>query len=319
TFPQSKSKQMATSSISIAIHHRVCNNIPALSLDHPAPISTPTYTPFISLKSKLKHSPLVASHNPISPPLFLHHLCRASSAFETASEEEDPELFSEEEEETEEYSKSQSSESRRLYVGNLPFSMTSSQLSEVFSEAGRVDYVEIVYDRVTDRSRGFGFVTMGSHEEAQEAIRKFDGSQVGGRTVKVNFPEVPQGGEREVMGPKIKSIYKAFVDSPHKIYAGNLGWALTSQGLRDAFADQPGFLSAKVIYESASGRSRGFGFVTFESAKEMESARNIMDGVEVEGRPLRLSVAIERAAPPPRVAEVNTTPERSDMFSSVGV
>ncbi|KAK6944130.1 RNA recognition motif domain [Dillenia turbinata] len=313
---------MAASSISIAVHHTVCNKIPALSIDHPAPISTPIYTPFISLKSKLKHSPLTTTHNPISPPPFLHHLCRASSAFETASEEEDPEIVSEEEEEEgtdEKYSQSLSSEARRLYVGNLPYWMTSSQLSEVFSEAGRVGYAEIVYDRVTDRSRGFGFVTMGSHEEAQEAIRKFDGSQVGGRTVKVNFPEVPQGGEREVMGPNLKSIYKPFVDSPHKIYAGNLGWGLTSQGLRDAFADQPGFLSAKVIYDRASGRSRGFGFITFESAEEMESARNAMDGVEVEGRPLRLSVAFERPAAASRVAEENTNPQSSDMLSSVGV
>jgi hypothetical protein len=105
--------------------------------------------------------------------------------------------------------------------------------------------------------------------------------QVGGRTVKVNFPEVPRGGEREVMGPKVRSSNRGYIDSPHKLYAGNLGWGLTSEGLRDAFADQQGLLSAKVIYERDSGRSRGFGFVSFETAEYAESALSAMNGVVI--------------------------------------
>lgn len=97
--------------------------------------------------------------------------------------------------------------------------------------------------------------------------------------MRVNFPEVPRGGEKEVMAPKIRSSYKGFVDSPHKIYAGNLGWGLTSQGLIDAFANQTGLLSAKVIYERDTGRSRGFGFVSFESDENAEAALNAMNGV----------------------------------------
>lgn len=103
--------------------------------------------------------------------------------------------------------------------------------------------------------------------------------QIGGRTVRVNFPEVPRGGEKEVMGPTIRSSYNKFVDSPHKIYAGNLGWSLTSQSLKEAFENQPGILSAKVIYDRASGRSRGFGFVSFETAEDAESALDSMNGV----------------------------------------
>lgn len=204
-------------------------------------------------------------------------------------------------------------------MGNLPYSMTSSELSRVFGEAGRVASVQIVYDRVTDRSRGFGFVTMASVEDAKEAIRMFDGSLVGGRTVKVNFPEVPRGGEREVMGPSIRDSYRGFVDSPNKIYAGNLPWGLTSQGLRDAFADQPGLLSAKVIYERDSGRSRGFGFISFASAEDAESALNAMNGVEVDGRPLRLNLAAERAPPvSPQPLEITEDSLDSlETFSSI--
>lgn len=103
--------------------------------------------------------------------------------------------------------------------------------------------------------------------------------QIGGRTVKVNFPEVPRGGEREVMGPKIRSSNRDFIESPHKIYVGNLSWIITSEKLKDTFDEQPGFLSAKVIYEKQSGKSRGFGFVTFSSPEAAESALNAMNGL----------------------------------------
>ncbi|KAL2464077.1 33 kDa ribonucleoprotein [Forsythia ovata] len=286
---------------------------------------TPTH--FFPVKPKPIKTPNLKSHYNLNSPPFSHSLlfC-ALAAFDSVEitqeivPEEEAEQDVVEEDEDDEGVESQSAEAGRLYVGNLPFSMTSSQLSEIFAEAGRVVSVEIVYDRVTDRSRGFAFVTMGSAEEAKEAIRLFDGSQIGGRTAKVNFPEVPRGGEREVMAPKIRSSYQGFVDSPHKLYAGNLSWTLTSQGLREAFADQPGFLSAKVIFDRESGRSRGFGFISFASAEEVESALNAMNGVELEGRPLRLNLAEQRApvSPPEAISSISDNDlENSEMLSSL--
>ncbi|CAH9078855.1 unnamed protein product [Cuscuta epithymum] len=196
-----------------------------------------------------------------------------------------------EEEGEDEGAESQPDDAGKLFVGNLPFTVTSSQLSEIFSEAGHVRNVEVIYDRVTLRSRGFAFVTMGSVEEANEAIRMFNLSQIGGRSVKVNFPEVPKGGEREVIAPRVRSSNAETTDSQFKIYAANLNWRLTSQGLKEAFADQPGMLNANVVYDLDSGRSQGYGFISFASAEELEAALKTMDGVEVEGRPLRLQVA----------------------------
>ncbi|KAF7818864.1 33 kDa ribonucleoprotein, chloroplastic [Senna tora] len=284
----------------------------------------------------LSHKPLnlnFKSQFPTSSPLSLYHLPLASAAFDgfevaqdTASaqqEDPQPEPYEKSEEEEEDAPKvSDSNEAGRLYVGNLPYALTSSELAEIFRESGNVVSVEIVYDRVTDRSRGFAFVTMESAEDAKEAIRMFDGSQIGGRTVKVNFPEVPKGGERLVMGPKVKNNYRGFIESPHKIYAGNLGWGLTSQGLRDAFAEQPGFLSAKVIYERDTGRSRGFGFVSFQTAEDVETALNAMNGVEVEGRPLRLNLAADRTSTssPYLIEEgAEDNVDSSELVSSVSV
>lgn len=85
---------------------------------------------------------------------------------------------------------------KKLYVGNLPFSATDSQLTDLFSGAGTVESVRIVSDRETGRSRGFGFVEMSSDEEAQSAIEKFNGQQMDGRALTVNEarPQEPRGG-----------------------------------------------------------------------------------------------------------------------------
>lgn len=119
---------------------------------------------------------------------------------------------------------------------------------------------------------------MASSAEANAAIRMFNGTQVGGRTVRVNFPEVPRGGEREVMGPRTRASSRGYVDSLYKVYAGNLGWSVTSESLKDAFSQQPGLLGAKVLYENFSGRSRGFGFVSFASPEDAQLAIEKMNG-----------------------------------------
>lgn len=74
---------------------------------------------------------------------------------------------------------------KRLYVGNLPYNTTKSQLEELFSQAGSVVDASIVEDRDTGRPKGFGFVEMASEADAAAAIEKFDGKDFGGRNLKV--------------------------------------------------------------------------------------------------------------------------------------
>jgi RNA recognition motif-containing protein len=75
----------------------------------------------------------------------------------------------------------------RLYVGNLPFSADEEQVRELFAQNGRnVVEVKLVMDRDTGRPRGFGFVEMGSSEEADGAIRDLNGRDYGGRPLTVN-------------------------------------------------------------------------------------------------------------------------------------
>ncbi len=84
----------------------------------------------------------------------------------------------------------------RLYVGNLPFHATSDVLRTVFAAAGEVTDVHVMIDRETGRSRGFGFVTMGSPDEAQRAISQLNGQLLEGRALRVNEAEerAPRSG-----------------------------------------------------------------------------------------------------------------------------
>jgi len=84
---------------------------------------------------------------------------------------------------------------RRLYVGNLPYSATEDQLTELFGRAGKVDSVRVMRDMATGRARGFAFVEMSTDEEAQKAISEFHEQPMDGRALVVNEARPkPEGG-----------------------------------------------------------------------------------------------------------------------------
>ncbi len=75
---------------------------------------------------------------------------------------------------------------RKLYVGNLPYTVTESALSDKFAAYGTVESAKLIIDRETGRSKGFGFIEMASDSEAQAAIEKVNGTDYEGRPMKVN-------------------------------------------------------------------------------------------------------------------------------------
>jgi cold-inducible RNA-binding protein len=83
---------------------------------------------------------------------------------------------------------------RRLFVGNLPFSAEEDALQDLFAQAGPVDSVRVMRDQATGRSRGFGFVEMATEEGAQAAIDQFNDADFGGRRIAVNEARPPAGG-----------------------------------------------------------------------------------------------------------------------------
>ena len=75
---------------------------------------------------------------------------------------------------------------KKLYVGNLPYDTAETQLQDLFAQAGTVESVKVMRDMATGRARGFAFVEMSSDDEAQTAINKLNGHDLGGRAMMIN-------------------------------------------------------------------------------------------------------------------------------------
>src|SRR5579862_8913346 len=101
--------------------------------------------------------------------------------------------------------------STKIFVGNLDFKVTENDLLDAFAAHGNVVETNLVTDRTTGRPRGFGFVTMGSPEEAQKAIEAMNGKDLGGRSLNVNIArpreERPGGGGRQGYGGDRRDRY----------------------------------------------------------------------------------------------------------------
>ncbi|XP_038905951.1 29 kDa ribonucleoprotein A, chloroplastic [Benincasa hispida] len=182
----------------------------------------------------------------------------------------------------------------KLFVGNLPFSVDSAQLAGLFESAGQVERVEVIYDKTTGRSRGFGFVTMSSVDEVEAAAQQFNGYELDGRSLRVNYgPPPPRRDDSSFRGSRNASRF----DNPNRVHVSNLAWGVDDLTLENLFREHGNVVEAKVVYDRESGKSRGFGFVTFNSAEEVNNAIQSLDGAELSGRPIRVTQAEAR---PPR-------------------
>ena len=87
-----------------------------------------------------------------------------------------------------------------IYVGNLPYTITEDELKDVFSEFGEVSTVNVITDKFSGQSKGFGFVEMANNSEADEAIKALNESNLKGRNIRVN--QAKPRGERTERGPR---------------------------------------------------------------------------------------------------------------------
>ncbi|XP_073274013.1 29 kDa ribonucleoprotein A, chloroplastic [Primulina huaijiensis] len=186
----------------------------------------------------------------------------------------------------------------KLFVGNLPFDVDSAALAGLFQQAGNVEMVEVIYDRLSGRSRGFGFVTMSKIEEAEAAVQQFNGYELQGRELRVNSGPPPAKRENSSFreGPRGRT---SSGDS-NRVYVGNLSWGVDDLALETLFSERGKVKEARVVYDRDSGRSKGFGFVTLSSPDEVNNAIESLDGSDLNGRAIRVSAAESRDSRPRR-------------------
>ncbi|CAN6702816.1 unnamed protein product [Malus baccata var. baccata] len=242
----------------------------------PALFALQNQYPILSLPSKpTKLSQISCSFTPsLSSFLSLKHkslpLLRVAQTSDWAQEEE----LKEEAESAEEEGAEESSgdgvlavgeeeyypeppEEAKLFVGNLPYDVDSEKLANLFNDAGVV-------------------------EIAVEMFHRYD---IGGRALTVN-KAAPRGSRPE---RPIRTNEPSF-----RIYVGNLPWQVDDSRLEQVFSEHGNVVSARVVYDRESGRSRGFGFVAFSSETEVDNAIAALDGQSLDGRSIRVNVAEER-------------------------
>ena len=164
-------------------------------------------------------------------------------------------------------------------------------------------------ERGTSRPRGFGFVTLGSRNAAEDAISKMDQSQLDGRTIRVNESK-PRGegpgdfggggrgggmaggggGGGRGLGPGGFGNFNPQGRDEVKLYVGNLSFETTEESVRGMFEQYGAVTDCFLPTDRDTGRVRGFAFVTMP-AKEAEVACSKVNGLELDGRTLRVNEA----------------------------
>uniref|UniRef100_A0ACD5T769 Uncharacterized protein n=1 Tax=Avena sativa TaxID=4498 RepID=A0ACD5T769_AVESA len=158
-------------------------------------------------------------------------------------------------------------EGATVYVGNLPYHIDNERLKLSFQHAGVVLFSKVIYDRETGKSRGFGFVTMNTVQEAEAAVGMYHGSVMYGRPLTVKIA-APRGAARVDNTGRQSG-------SPLRIFVCNLPAQVDHSRLEELFSKHGKVVDARVIYErqgEASSCSRGFGFVRMATEEESYNA-----------------------------------------------
>jgi nucleolin len=180
-----------------------------------------------------------------------------------------------------------------LFIGNLDRALTTADLEGLFSQCGRIQRANVVTDKVTGQSKGFGFVAFATPEEANEAISRLDGYEWNARPIKVSHARPKEAAPRHSpAGPG--SSFPAAVPGVKELFVKGLSFECTNDDLQDMFAPYGGVIKAKVITDRETRRSKGFGFVQMSSTAENQAAIQALDGMSSGDRILSISEARER-------------------------
>ncbi|XP_056404480.1 polyadenylate-binding protein 1-like isoform X3 [Hyla sarda] len=176
-----------------------------------------------------------------------------------------------------------------VYIKNFGEDMDDVRLKEIFSAFGNTLSVKVMMDN-GGRSRGFGFVNFGNHEEAQKAVAEMNGKEINGRMVYVGRAQkrIERQSELKRRFEQIKqeriSRYQGV-----NLYVKNLDDGIDDERLRKEFSPYGTITSAKVMTDG--GHSKGFGFVCFSSPEEATKAVTEMNGRIVSTKPLYVALA----------------------------
>lgn len=163
-----------------------------------------------------------------------------------------------------------------LYVGGLDKSITEENLQEIFSTHGTVDSVKVLFDK-NKQNFNYAFVEFEEESAAKNAFDALNGQVLNNSEIKINWAYQSQ---------QAKSNPEHF-----NIFVGDLSTEIDDDQLRKAFARFPSLVQAHVMWDMQSGRSRGYGFISFSDQVDAEQVLNTMNGEVIGNRAIRLNWA----------------------------
>ncbi|CAI9753540.1 unnamed protein product [Fraxinus pennsylvanica] len=237
----------------------------------PSQARHPNSTSLLSLSTSHLLSQTIHSKR---PNFYLFHLASSAQAHPIVQE------FTPEEQESEMVRVVDVSNTR-LLAQNVPWTCTADDLRPLFEQYGTVVEIELsMYDKT--RNRGLAFVTMGSHEEALAVITHLESYEFEGRVLKLNWAKPKKSNPSTPPTPKPMPV--------HNLFVANLPFQARAKDLKDFFnADNGNVVSAEIIFIDNPRRSAGYGFVSFNTKVEAESALLAFQGKEFMGRPIRVA------------------------------
>jgi nucleolin len=207
-------------------------------------------------------------------------------------------------------------DARKLFVAGLPDTVTDEGLRALFTSTGAgIDELSLPRDRATGRPRGFAFVTLSTADDAQRAREQLDGSLMEGRSISVRpfssgppgagrsqpgFGGAPAGGQGGGGGRRSKPPPRD--DSNRTLYVGNLPYDIEEGDLRGIF-NQMGAQGLDRIHlpmDHATGRKRGFAFVSFVSEDAAKAGLDAVGDLNIRGRQCTVHIAHPRGERPAR-------------------
>jgi len=192
---------------------------------------------------------------------------------------------------------SNSTENKRVYLGNLSFKIDDDGIREAFKDCGKLIAIDWVNNRETGRFTGTGFVEFETSEAAQKALGK-NGTDLMGRSMKVEiakpkadrgFGNKSGGGGGGGRGGADNSLSEK-PDGCRTIFAGKLSYSIDEDTIRDTFKDCGDIKEIRWLNDKQSGEFKGCGFIEFTSAEAVDKAI-LLQGQQVMGRGMRLDYA----------------------------
>lgn len=188
--------------------------------------------------------------------------------------------------------------SKNLFVGGLSWNVDEDWLSREFEGFGEMVSARVITHADTGRSKGFAYVEFADVESATKALEAKDGQELDGRPLRIDFSQ-PRP-DRSYNRDQVQQRAGKFGDNQTKepsstLFIGNVSFNATQDVITEYFQEYGTINAVRLPTDRETGAPKGFGYVEFSSIDEAKAALDAMNGVDIEGRNIRLDYAGERA------------------------